>query len=128
MEANEGLAFCERWLPAWTGNRPDRLIGFYAADALYLDPARPDGLRGHAEILPYFEKLLAANPDWRWEVVEVIPTTRGFVAKWKATIPVGDRIVVEHGADIVEVEADRITRNEVYFDRMRLMAALRGAG
>ena len=123
-DKNAILKFCERWLPAWTGNRPEVLLGFYAEDAFYLDPARPQGLRGHAEIRPYFEKLLAANPDWVWEVVEVFPTKGGFTAKWRATIPVGSEEIVEYGLDIVEWDGEKVTRNEVYFDRTKLLAAL----
>jgi len=29
MELEQAKEFCERWLPAWTGNRPDLLISFY---------------------------------------------------------------------------------------------------
>ena len=39
----EAEAFCARWLPAWTGNRPEALLEFYARDAYYADPAVPDG-------------------------------------------------------------------------------------
>ena len=43
MDADEARAFAEKWLPAWTGNQPERLAAFYAPDALYSDPAIPDG-------------------------------------------------------------------------------------
>ncbi|HAZ13154.1 MAG: hypothetical protein A2X86_20840 [Bdellovibrionales bacterium GWA2_49_15] len=111
------LEFCQRWLAAWTGNRPEHLLSFYSADAYYQDPARPNGLKGHQEILPYFVKLLAKNPDWRWECEEIIPTEKGFTLKWCAHIP-GKKLI--HGVDIVEVISDKITRNEVYFDTAAL--------
>ncbi|MBX9655031.1 nuclear transport factor 2 family protein [bacterium] len=115
--------FIDEWLASWTGNQPEKLMTYYAEDAYYQDPARPQGLRGHGEMLPYFRKLLAVNPNWVWRAVELIPTSKGFTLKWKATIPVGDRTVEEHGLDIVEIDNDLITRNEVYFDRANLMAA-----
>jgi len=118
------LGFCSKWLPAWEGNRPEDLIGFYSDDALYIDPAHKQGLRGRDQILPYFRKLLAANPNWKWEPVEVFPTDAGFVAKWKAKIPVGAELITEHGMDIVEMERGRIARNEVYFDRSSIVEAL----
>jgi hypothetical protein len=120
MQHDEARAFCQQWLTAWTGNQPEQLLGFYAEDAFYRDPARPGGLQGHAEMRPYFVKLLAANPTWTWEPLEVFPTERGFSLKWQAAIPMGDRTVVEIGLDIVELADGRITRNEVYFDRMAL--------
>ncbi len=124
MEIQAAQELCNRWLPAWTGNRPDKLIEFYSTDAFYSDPVRRDGLRGHAQLLPYFERLLAQNPSWKWEVIEVFPTDKGFTGKWKATIPVGNTTVIEYGVDIVEVADGKITRNEVYFDRVALLKAV----
>ena len=117
----------ERWLPSWTGNRPEELIKFYAHDAFYSDPATRQGLRGHIEILPYFKKLLARNPDWIWRVEEIIPIEKGFTAKWSATIPVGKTQIVETGLDIVEIQDDKVIRNEVYFDRTQWLRALEEA-
>ncbi|MGD0855207.1 MAG: nuclear transport factor 2 family protein [Dehalococcoidia bacterium] len=124
MEIQAAQELCNRWLPAWTGNCPDKLIEFYAADAFYSDPVRREGLRGHAQILPYFERLLAQNPQWKWEAVELFPTDKGFTGKWKATIPAGNTTVIEYGVDIVEVADGKITRNEVYFDRVALLKAV----
>lgn len=125
MTRDDAATLVDRWLPLWTGNRPDALLACYAEDARYRDPAKPDGLHGHAELRRYFGKLLALNPDWRWEADEIIPTAAGFTLKWRATIPVGDQAIVEHGLDIVEVDArGLITRNEVYFDRTAWFAAM----
>jgi hypothetical protein len=41
----EARAFASRWLPAWTGNDPERLAS-YTEDAFYSDPAVPDGIEG----------------------------------------------------------------------------------
>ena len=79
------LDFCAEWLGAWEGNRPGDLIEFYSHDALYIDPANKKGLKGCDQIFPY-KKLLAANPNWKWEPIEVFPTDSGFIAKWKATM------------------------------------------
>ncbi len=123
MNKNEIMDFCGPWLKAWTGNQPEKLIDFYSGDAFYLDPAKPEGLQGKDQIFAYFKKLLAANPDWKWEALEVFPAEAGFTAKWKATIPVAGQVIVEHGMDIVELKNGKITRNEVYFDLSKLLAA-----
>lgn len=125
MNQAELEAFCRRWLAAWTGNEPQRLLDFYAADAFYRDPAKPHGLRGRGELVPYFTKLLAANSAWRWEVREVMPTAAGCTLKWQAHIPVGDKTVVEQGLDIVEIVDGKIVRNEVYFDRANWLLTAR---
>ena len=66
MAAEEARAFAARWLPAWTGNQPERLAAFYSEDAFSSDPAIPSGIRGRDELVAYFSKLLARNPDWAW--------------------------------------------------------------
>ena len=125
MDDIELAEFCKEWLENWTGNMPEKLIEFYTEDALYIDPANREGLRGHKEILPYFEKILAANPNWTWKPLEIIPTEKGCILKWECTIPVGERIINEKGLDIVELKERRICRNEVYFDQTRLVAAIK---
>ncbi len=119
MTESDATAFCRHWLALWTGNRPEALLACYAETAFYRDPGQPRGLTGIAALRPYFTALLAANPDWQWDVVEVMPTAAGFTLKWRARIPVGATTIEEEGLDIVEVDAaGRITRNEVYFDRV----------
>ena len=127
MPAKNLKNFIDNWLLTWTGNQPEKLLGYYAEDALYRDPARPAGLCGHAEMRPYFQKLLAANPDWVWQAIEVIPTANGCTLKWKATIPAGGQTIEEFGLDIVEIDDGLITRNEVYFDRLALIEAARAS-
>ena len=120
MNTDDLNEFCHRWLGTWTGNRPQELIQFYSADAYYQDPARPEGLRGREQILDYFTKLLRRNPEWVWAPMEVIPTAKGCVLKWSATIPRESSTVTIEGLDILELRDGKITRNEVYFDRSAL--------
>jgi hypothetical protein len=115
MQKAELEHFCHDWLAAWTGNTPEKLRDFYTDDAYYSDPTRPDGLRGN-EILPYFRKLLAKNPDWIWRPEEIMPTEQGFCLKWRATIPGPGGTVDAVGLDIVELKDGKVSRNEVYFD------------
>lgn len=126
MDLAAAESLCGRWLPAWTGNNPGDLIKFYATDAFYLDPTVKKGLKGHDQLLPYFTKLLGNNPDWKWSREEIFPTAKGFTLKWKAVIPVRNLEIVEYGLDIVEVAEGKITRNEVYFDTLALISAIRG--
>ena len=87
------------------------------------------GTVGAADALrAYLTKLLARNPDWVWTADDVWPLRdqEGFALRWKAAIPVGATVVHETGLDLVLVEGGLITRNEVYFDRVGLLAAMRG--
>lgn len=124
MNEEELMQFCNEWLAAWTGNQPETLLEYYSEDALYVDPEHRDGLRGKEEISRYFEKLLDVYHDWEWKPLEVFPIESGVIVKWKATIHVGEETLTEMGLDIVELDGKKITRNEVYFDRTRLVAAV----
>ncbi len=121
----QARAFAERWLPAWTGNRPEHLASFYTPDAFYSDPAVPRGVRGHEELLGYFSKLLARNPDWVWAQRSSSPLADGFLNYWHAAIPHGDAVVEVDGVCAVYLREGLIYRNEVFFDRSVLS---KGAG
>lgn len=122
MTVAEARAFAARWLPAWTGNDPERLLAFYAADAVYLDPGVPAGVTGKDALRVYFTKLLAHNPDWVWNQREAIPMEDGFVNLWHASIPVAGGTLEVDGVCLVQLnEAGEIRRNEVYFDRAELL-------
>src|SRR6201997_1374626 len=121
MSETDAKRFTDRWLPAWTGNDPERLTAFYADDAVYSDPAVPAGVRGHAEILGYFRRLLARYPDWVWTNTGVRPLDGGFLNYWHAVIPDRHRVIECDGVCTVMVEDGLIRRNEVFFDRTPLM-------
>ena len=124
LDAEQARAFAERWLPAWTGNRPELLVSFYADDAVYSDPAIPNGVRGREDLLAYFEKLLARNPQWVWRHRSSIPLKDGFLNLWHASIPVGPRTIEAEGVCSVQLRDGRIYANHVYFDRSELLQAL----
>jgi hypothetical protein len=124
MDAEAARAFAAAWLPAWTGNDPARLAAFYTDDAFYADPAIPDGVRGRQALLAYFGKLLARNPAWVWTHRGSVPLPDGFLNRWHASIPVGERTVEVDGVCSVQLRDDRIYANEVFFDRSPLLAAI----
>ena len=124
MDKNSLQLFADRWLASWTGNRPDVLIDFYSQDAFYLDPAKPNGLSGRENLLTYFKKLLQKNPNWKWTREEIFHTEKGFTLKWKAEIPIANENLILFGLDIVEMTDDKISRNEVYFDRYDLLTKM----
>jgi ketosteroid isomerase-like protein len=53
----------------------------------------------------------------------------GSAVLWHATIkkPGGEKVVEFDGMDLVQVRDDRISRNEVYFDRVALAELLQEA-
>jgi len=121
LDAEAARAFADEWLPAWSGNRPERLASFYSEDAFYADPAIPQGVRGRDALLAYFRVLLARNPDWVWTHRGSIPLAGGFLNRWHASIPVADTSVEVDGVCTVELRGGKIQRNEVFFDRSELL-------
>lgn len=126
-DAERARAFAEKWLPAWSGNRPAQLTSFYTDDAYYADPAVPSGVRGRDALLAYFTKLLAHNPNWVWTHRGSIPIQDGFLNKWHASIPVGSRAVEVEGVCTAQIRDGRIYSNEVFFDRSKLLRAIETA-
>lgn len=125
LTAAEARAFAENWLPAWTGNDAELLVDFYSDDALYVDPSIPNGVKGRQALMEYFTKLLGQNPNWVWTQIEGIPLEDGFLNKWHASIPVGEKTIEAVGVCFVQLnEAGKIRRNEVYFDRTELLAEI----
>ncbi len=128
LSAAEAAEFAGRWLPAWTGNDPEKLVDFYAQDAFYLDPAVPGGLSGKPALLAYFRRLLARNPDWVWTQIEGIPMEGGFLNKWRVRIPLAHGSLSMIGVCLVQLDAaGKIGRNEVYFDRTPWLSAIANA-
>jgi hypothetical protein len=123
LDAAAASEFAARWLPAWSGNRPELLASFYSADAFYADPAIRAGVRDRAALLAYFRKLLGRNPDWVWTHTGSVPLADGFLNRWHASIPVGERRVEVDGVCTVQLRDGLIYANEVFFDRSELLAA-----
>jgi len=123
-DAERARTFAETWLPAWNGNRPERLASFYTDDAYYADPAIPSGVRGRAALLTYFTKLLSHNPNWVWTHRGSIPIQDGFLNKWHASIPAGSVTIEVDGVCTVQIRDGRIYSNEVFFDRSALLQAI----
>lgn len=48
-DAEQAARFAAVWLPAWTGNDPQRLASSYREDAFYSDPHVPAGIRGRED-------------------------------------------------------------------------------
>lgn len=124
LSEQEGEEFAARWLPAWTGNDPERLASFYTDDVFYSDPAVPEGVEGKPALSAYFGALLGRFTDWEWTNTRVVPLDGGFLNFWHATIPVGSTVLEIDGVCTVQLRDGLIARNEVFFDRSELLVAV----
>jgi hypothetical protein len=126
MSKKQAKEFASKWLPAWTGNDPEKLLSYYSDDVFYLDPSIPNGVWGKEKLRFYFNKLLANNPNWIWTQIEGIPMENGFLNKWHAVIPVGPKNIERIGVCLVQFNSDgEISRNEVYFDTAELISEIK---
>jgi ketosteroid isomerase-like protein len=117
----------EAVLAAWNSQDVERVVACYSDDLRYLDPntrgpiTRPDDFRR------YLRKLFAAwKMEWRLKEAHLFGSGAGGAFLWRAVIqkPEGERRVEIDGMDLVELEGERIRRNEVYFDRAALAVFL----
>ena len=103
------------WLRAWTEKDIDRLLEFYAPDVVYRDNQTAAGIAGHAALRAYLDGLFKATPPMSYEPDEVWPISGGYCGRWYCTIELPDGSKRRmRGFDLVLLEGERITLNEVY--------------
>src|SRR5258708_14935722 len=124
-DRRQAALFAAAWLPAWTGNQPHRLAAFYTPDTFYSDPQIPEGLRGRDALTGYLTRLLARYPGWIWTQTASTPMQGGFVSYSHADIPAGGTELALTRVCLVVPLDGLIARNEVFFDRVPLRAAVR---
>ena len=74
---NDPRAFANEWLAAWNARDLDRILSHYAPDIVFLSPialARvgEGRISGIAALRSYWEKGLAAQPDLRFELIDLL--------------------------------------------------------
>jgi ketosteroid isomerase-like protein len=107
--------FNRRWLQAWSDKDVARLLDFYTADVLYLDPQTPTGLKGREALGAYLTGLFAATPPMRYDPHEIWPTANGYCGRWYCTISTpGGPPGYLRGFDLVVLDGEQIALNEVY--------------
>lgn len=103
------------WLAAWTAKDVDALLGFYGEDCTYFDPQTAAGIRGHEALRGYLSGLFAATPAMTYTPDETWPIPGGFCGRWYCDVAGGGRL---RGFDMVLLEGERITHNEVYVHQL----------
>ena len=121
MTETEARDFCEKWLPNLVGGEPslNKLMTFYNEDAVYEDPNVPEGLQGRAAVGDFLKVLLKKYPAWKFDIVSLYPTAKGFVLQYVGTIPVEGGKVIKNfrGIDIIEIKNGKISKQQGYYDR-----------
>lgn len=130
MDRQQMLSMAERFLDAWNSQEVDRVVSCYTADVDYRDPNTRGSVRGAEAMRRYLTKLFARwEMHWSLREAHLFADGRGCAVLWHATLgsPGSATSVGIDGIDYVEVEGDRIARNEVCFDRAQLAPLLDAA-
>mgnify|MGYP000277124263 CR=1 FL=1 len=106
------------WLRAWSEKDVDRLLGFYAPDAVYKDAQTAAGLTGHEALGAYLTQLFAATPPMIYNPDETWAISGGFCGRWFCEIGEGGTDGRMRGFDLVLLKNDLITYNEVYVHQL----------
>jgi len=128
MNRDEMLELTEKALSAWNSQDVDNVLTCYTEDCIYLDPNTQGPVQGHVSFRKYLTKLFQ---QWKmhWSLREFFPfeDKNGGAFLWHAllTPSTGGKTIEVDGMDLVIVSEDRIFRNEVYFDRMAILNALK---
>jgi ketosteroid isomerase-like protein len=117
-------AIARKAIEAWNTHDVDQVLACYTPDLVYLDPNTRGELRGADAFRSYLGALFSAwKMEWRLRHVYPLSGALGAAATWTATLePRGGAhpAVRVAGMDLALVQAGRIARNEVYFDRSAL--------
>jgi ketosteroid isomerase-like protein len=116
--------FNRRWLQAWTDKDVERLLGFYAKDAVYKDPQTAAGIQGREALRAYLTGLFGATPPMRYDPHETWVTHDGYCGRWYCTVtpPEGPKSYMR-GFDLVVLKDGLIALNEVYVHPLEALPA-----
>lgn len=103
------------WLAAWTAKDIPALLGFYAEDCNYFDAQTAAGITGHDALRTYLTGLFAGTPAMTYTPDETWPIPGGFCGRWYCAVEGGGQL---RGFDMVLLDGDRITHNEVYIHQI----------
>jgi ketosteroid isomerase-like protein len=118
-------------IEAWNTHSASRVLDCYTKTLVYRDPNTSGEIHGADAFERYLTKMFSLW-EMHWEVKEIHPfrDVDGAAALWTATLRPrsGDKPVVVDGMDLALVENERLSRNEVYFDRMAIANYMASGG
>jgi ketosteroid isomerase-like protein len=125
MDVEEAERLTERVLAAWNSQDVESVVSCYTEDCFYLDPNTRGPVEGRDAFRRYLTKLF---PAWKmhWSLREffLFAGGEGGAFLWQAelTPASGGKTTIANGMDLIMISGDRISRNEVYFDRVALLS------
>lgn len=124
MDGAKAIELTEKILAAWNSQDVERTVACYTEDCVYIDPNTRGAVEGRDALRRYLTKLFAR---WKmhWSLREFFPFSveDGGAFLWHASLTpaAGGKTAEIDGMDLAVLRDDRLARNEVYFDRMKVM-------
>lgn len=119
----QAIQLAERVLSAWNNQDVESVLSCYTEDCIYQDPNTQGPVKGREAFGKYLSKLFQ---QWKmhWSLREffLFADESGGAFLWHAelTPASGGKTFEIDGMDLVVLRGERLSRNEVYFDRMTL--------
>ena len=123
MDQQHAIRLAERLLESWNTQEVERVVDCYTKDVRYRDPNTRGFVEGSDALRRYLTKLFQ-RWQMHWALREAYPLrdAEGAAVLWRATLRPrgGDSEVEIDGMDLALAEGNRLSRNDVYFDRAAL--------
>ncbi|MEW5736425.1 MAG: nuclear transport factor 2 family protein [Thermodesulfobacteriota bacterium] len=128
MDAKEMMELVEKFLEAWNSQDVETVLNCYTEDCVYRDPNTRGEIHGHEAFRRYLTKLFVPwKMHWALREPFLFEGGGGGAFLWRARIAParGGEAVEIDGMDLVLVRDGRISRNDVNFDRVKLLEAMK---
>lgn len=123
MNRERAIELAQRLLDSWNTQEVEHVVECYTDDVRYRDPNTRGFVEGSDALRRYLTRLFE-RWQMHWALREAYPFhgAEGAAVLWRATLRPrgGDDEVQIDGMDLALVEGNRLSRNDVYFDRAAL--------
>lgn len=121
-----GEAVVEAYVRAWNAHDSAAIDSLLAPNAIHEDLAQNFRGQGSAKVVDFMRQLLAAEPDFKWDITNSIEDGRYIALEWTWTgtytgpDPAGKQVTKKRtsgrGASLAELEKGKIKRFTDYYD------------
>lgn len=121
----------------WNAGDLDAMLKDYDDNATFWSTARPEGLRGKAQLREYSQVLFNAFPGVQINITNLIESGDSVAVEYKVsgthtgplvtggrTIPATGKPIEGQGADFLEVRNGKVVSERIYTDNLELLRQL----
>jgi uncharacterized protein (TIGR02246 family) len=126
MDADKVKRLAEATLSAWNKQDVEGVVSCYTEDCVYLDPNTRGPVEGREAFRRYLSRLFQRwKMHWSLREFYLFEDGSGGAFLWHAqlTPASGGKTAEIDGMDLVMLRGEKLSRNEVYFDRMALFGS-----